>query len=142
MKRIIKRGLYDTRTRATDNILTKTMKDDNNYNPSVFFLIVTTIIGLLLLLVPLGLFVEMFYNHTITTDLNGMAAYIVSVVGIFAAGGLTHGWTEFSKNKYNQLKDNAQYEIVDDDEDDEDDSSDNYNDDIVKIEENNDFEPV
>lgn len=112
MKKIKYRGLYDTRTKASDNILIKTMKDDNNYNPSAFFLIVTTIIGILLLLVPLCLFIEMFYNHTITTDLNGMAAYIVSVVSIFAAGGLTHGWTEFSKNKYNQLKDIAPADII------------------------------
>ena len=73
-----------------------------NRNPSAFFLIATTIIGMLLLLVPLGLFVEMWFNHTIATDLNGMAAYIVAVVGIFTAGGLTHGWTEYSYNKFNQ----------------------------------------
>ena len=92
----------DTRTRRNDNILTKIIKDDNNFNPSAFFLIATTIIGMLLLLVPLGLFVEMWFNHTIATDLNGMAAYIVAVVGIFTAGGLTHGWTEYSYNKFNQ----------------------------------------
>lgn len=115
MKKLTEQSLYDTRTKVTDNILIKTMKDDNNYNPSAFFLIATTIIGLLLLLVPLGLFIEMWYNHTITTDLNGMAAYIVAVVSIFAAGGLTHGWTEFSKNKYRQLKDDSQSNIINDD---------------------------
>ena len=96
-----------TRTRRNDNILTKIIKDDNNFSPSAFFLIATTIIGMLLLLVPLGLFIEMWFNHTITTDLTGMAAYIVAVVGIFTTGGLTHGWTEYSYNKFKQQNEDA-----------------------------------
>ena len=83
-----KRNVTDSRTRKNDNILTKIIKDDNNFNPSAFFLIATTIIGMLLLLVPLGLFVEMWFNHTIATDLNGMAAYIVAVVVLVVSVGV------------------------------------------------------
>lgn len=85
-----------------DNYWNKLIKDDNHFNVGNFFTVVTTIIGLLLLLVPLfALIIESWFNHTITTDLHGMAAYIVAVVGIFATGGFTHGWTEYSSNKFN-----------------------------------------
>ena len=32
--------------------------------------------------------------HTIATDLNGMAAYIAAVAGIFASAGITKAWSE------------------------------------------------
>jgi len=34
------------------------------------------------------------FNHTIQTDLNGMAAYIGSVAGLFATAGITKAWSE------------------------------------------------
>lgn len=37
---------------------------------------------------------EVFYNHTITTDLNGLAAYIGAVAGLFASAGITKAWSE------------------------------------------------
>lgn len=98
----------ETRTRSTDNYMNKLIKDDNNINVGNFFLVATTVVGLLLLLVPLfALCIEAWFNHTITTDLSGMASYIVAVCSIFTVGGLTHGWTSWSKNKFNAInKDN------------------------------------
>lgn len=48
-----------------------------------------------MLLVPVVVLIfEVFYNHTITTDLNGMAAYVASVASLFATAGLTKAWSE------------------------------------------------
>lgn len=87
-----------------DNYMNKLIKDDNNFNVGNFFLVATTIVGLLLLIVPLFvLSIEAWFNHTITTDLSGMASYIVAVCSIFTVGGLTHGWTSWSRNKFNSI---------------------------------------
>ena len=103
-----------TRTLPTDNYMTKLIKSDNNLSPGNFFLIATTIVGLLLLLVPLFvLTIEAWFNHTITTDLSGMAAYIVAVCSIFTVGGLTHGWTSWSENKFKNInKDGEGNELI------------------------------
>ena len=68
-----------TRTKSTDSYMNKLIKSDNNVSVGNFFLVACTIVGLLLLLVPLFvLSIEAWFNHTITTDLSGMAAYIVA----------------------------------------------------------------
>ena len=60
-----------------------------------FFLVVVTLVGTFLLLVPaIILIVEVCYNHTIQTDLNGLAAYIGAVAGVFASAGVTKAWSE------------------------------------------------
>lgn len=77
--------------------------DDNSVSATSVFLLATTIIGLILLLVPaITLLVEVFYNHTIATDLSGMAAYIGSVAGLFASAGITKAWTNWSNYKFNK----------------------------------------
>lgn len=68
-----------------------------------FFLVTVTIIGCLLLLTPVViLIIEVYYNHTITTDLNGLAAYIGAVAAIFTSVGITKAWSE----KYESFKKN------------------------------------
>lgn len=108
----------ETRTRQTDNYVNKLIKDDNNISVGNFFLVATTIVGLLLLLVPLFvLTIEAWFNHTITTDLSGMASYIVAVCSIFTVGGLTHGWTSWSKNKFKNInKDKDGEDMIPEDE--------------------------
>ena len=83
-----------------DSLFKKLIKDNNNYSVGNFFLIVLTMVAILLLLVPMSLLIEMFFHKTITTDLNGMAAYILAVVSLLGIGGGTFGWVEWSKNKY------------------------------------------
>lgn len=39
------------------------------------------------------------YNHTIQTDLNGLAAYIGAVAGVFASAGITKAWSEKYEKK-------------------------------------------
>lgn len=106
-----------TRTKETDSYMNKLIKSDNNVSVGNFFLVACTIVGLLLLLVPLFvLTIEGWFNHTITTDLSGMAAYIVAVCSIFTVGGLTHGWTSWSENKFKAInKDSEGNELIPED---------------------------
>lgn len=106
-----------TRTKETDSYMNKLIKSDNNVSVGNFFLVACTIVGLLLLLVPLFvLTIEAWFNHTITTDLSGMAAYIVAVCSIFTVGGLTHGWTSWSENKFKSInKDSEGNELIPED---------------------------
>lgn len=82
---------------------TNLVKDDNNFSTVNFFLVAATIVGIALLIVPIfAMIVDVYYNHTITFNLSDMAAYIVSVAGIFGAAGLTNAWTEYSYQRYNK----------------------------------------
>jgi DUF917 family protein len=50
------------------------IKNNTGISSKNFFLVVVTIIGCILLLIPaIILLVEIFTTHTITTDLSGMA---------------------------------------------------------------------
>ena len=77
------------------NFLTKLVQNNTGVSSKNFFLVVVTFIGLILLLIPaIVLLVEVFYNHTIQTNLQGMAAYIGSVASVFATAGITKAWSE------------------------------------------------
>lgn len=77
------------------NYINRLINNNTGVSSKNFFLVVVTIIGLLLLLVPvIILLVEVFYNHTINTNLEGLAKYIASVAGIFASAGITKAWSE------------------------------------------------
>ena len=90
-----------------DSLFKKLIKDNNNYSAGNFFLIVLTMVAILLLMVPMSLLIEMLFNKTIVTDLNGMAAYILAVVSLLGIGGGTFGWVEWSKNKYSGTDDSV-----------------------------------
>lgn len=84
------------------SFFTKLVEDDNNFSTINFFLVAATIVGILLLIVPIiGILVDVWFNHTITVNLEGMAQYIIAVAGIFGAAGLTNAWTDYSYRKYN-----------------------------------------
>lgn len=98
-------GLYkevkNMKTKQKDNFFTRLLKEDNNLSVLNFFLIVVLAVGIILLFVPvIGMLVDIFYNHTMTINLSDMAMYIGAVAAIFASGGLTSAWTEFSYSKY------------------------------------------
>ena len=77
-------------------------KNDTSVSSSSFYLVSVTIVGLLLLLVPMVvLIIEVIFNHTVQTDLNGMAAYITSVAALFATGGIVKGWINYNDSKTN-----------------------------------------
>ena len=84
--------------------------NDTSVSASTLFLVITSTIAIILLLVPaVALLVEVFFNHTIATDLSGMAQYIAAVCGIFASGGILKGWTNYSSYRFNKQ---SQKEIV------------------------------
>lgn len=90
-------------------------KNDTSVSSSSFYLISVTIIGLLLLLVPMiVLIIEIAFNHTIQTDLNGMAAYIGAVAGLFASGGIVKGWISYndSKNLNKKIKNTEEQDEI------------------------------
>ena len=77
----------------------KLIKNNTGVSSKNFFLVVVTIIGCILLIIPaIILIVEVFYNHTIATNLDGMAAYIAAVAAIFTSAGITKAWSERYEN--------------------------------------------
>lgn len=77
------------------NYIHKLISNNTGVSSKNFFLVTVTLIGLLLLLVPVVvLIIEVITNHTIQTDLNGMAAYIGAVASVFATAGITKAWSE------------------------------------------------
>lgn len=77
------------------NFFSKLIQQNSGYSSKSFFLVVVTFIGTLLLAVPIfSLTIEVWYNHTITTDLTAMAAYITAVAAVFTSVGLTKVWSE------------------------------------------------
>lgn len=98
--KIITFGLMNKK-KNNDNFFKKLIKEDNNVSVLNFFLICTLAVGVILLFVPvIGILVDIWFNHTITINLSDMAVYIGAVAAIFASGGLTTAWTEFSYSKY------------------------------------------
>lgn len=78
----------------------KLVKNNSGVSSKSFFLVLTTLIGCALLLVPaIVLMIEVISNKTVATDLNGLAAYIGSVATLFATAGLTKAWSEKYESK-------------------------------------------
>lgn len=85
---------------VSSNIFTKLVKNNTGYSSKNFFLVMTSLIGVVLLAVPaFCLIIEAWYNHTITTDLTSMAAYITAVAAVFTSVGLTKVWSEKYERK-------------------------------------------
>lgn len=81
--------------------LSKLIRNNTGVSSKNFFLVVVTIIGCILLLVPaVVLIIEAICNHTIATDLTGVAAYIGAVASLFATAGLTKAWSEKFEQPY------------------------------------------
>lgn len=85
----------------------KRLVDKNDTTVAVSSVLVLSMlfIGLLLLALPIYILViEAWFNHTITTDLNGLATYITAVSAIFATAGITKigvQWTDKGKPTQN-----------------------------------------
>lgn len=77
--------------------------DDSSVSASTVFLFLTSFIALFLLLVPaIAMLIEVYFNHTIASDISGMAEYIAAVCGIFASGGILKGWTNYTNYRFNK----------------------------------------
>lgn len=79
----------------------KFAKNNTGYSTKNLFVLVITLIGCLLLLVPFfTLTIEAFFMHTIATDLTGMAAYIGAVTTLFGVAGYTKVTSEKYEKPY------------------------------------------
>ena len=77
--------------------------EDPTVSASTVFLFLTSFIALFLLLIPaIAMLIEVCYNHTIASDISGMAEYIAAVCGIFASGGILKGWTNYTNFRFNK----------------------------------------
>lgn len=77
------------------------IQNNSGVSSKNFFLVCTTIIGMVLLGVLIaGIIVDIKFNHTITIDMTDAAAFIGSVASLFAAAGLTKAGSEWSENKF------------------------------------------
>lgn len=75
--------------------LNKLIKNNTGVSSKNFFLVLVTIIGCILLIIPaIILLIEVCFNHTINTDLNGLATYIGAVAAVFTSAGITKVWSE------------------------------------------------
>ena len=77
--------------------------NDDTVSASTVFLFATSMVALLLLIIPMcGLIVDIACHHTITINMSDMAAYIGSSASVFAAGGVLKGWTNYSNYRFNK----------------------------------------
>ena len=84
----------------TMNYLLKLIQNNTGVSSKNFFLVSVTIVGILLLIVPIIiLLVGVFNKHTIYTYLSGLAQYITAVAAIFTSVGITKAWSEKYENK-------------------------------------------
>ena len=84
-----------------DNFFMKLIKSNTGVSSKNFFLVCTTLIGLVLLGVLIGgMVVDIIFNHTITISMSEAAYFIGAVGSLFAAAGLTKAGSEWSENKY------------------------------------------
>lgn len=94
-------GLFNSKKKKKDGFVSKLIKEDTNVSIMNFFLLCTLGVGVILLILPaIGIIVDIWFNHTLTINMSDMAVYIGAVAGIFAAGGLSSAWTEFSYSKF------------------------------------------
>lgn len=78
-------------------------KKDTSTSLSSFFIFFVLLIGVLLLFVPVfAIGIESWFNHTVTSDISGWAAYITAVAAIFTAAGLTKVGINYSDGKFPQ----------------------------------------
>jgi len=106
--------------KVKDNFFMKLIKSNTGVSSKNFFLVCTTIIGLVLLGVLIGgMIVDIIYHQTITISMGEAAYFIGAVASLFAAAGLTKAGSEWSENKfiYNTHRNHHSQRTEEDDED-------------------------
>lgn len=102
-----------------DSFFMKLIKSNTGVSSKNFFLVCTTLVGMILLGVLIaGMIVDIIFQHTITIEMGDAAAFIGAVASLFAAAGLTKAGSEWSENKfiYNTHRNHSQ-KLEDEDED-------------------------
>lgn len=100
------------------NIVKKFLSDDTKENIMYVFLAVAIIITLILLSIAgWGIICDILTHKMITTDMSGVASYIVAVAGIFSAAGACTAWSQWSYHKYNNNNNDPYMNISDNNQD-------------------------
>lgn len=82
------------------NYFNKLVHNNTGVSSKNFFLVCVTLVGILLLLVPVIVILwEMWKNGSVGTNINDWAAYIAAVAGVFTSAGITKAWSEMSEKK-------------------------------------------
>lgn len=81
----------------------KLIQNNTGISSKNFFLVVITIIGCILLLMPAIIIPVELFTTGLTTDLTGIASYIGAVAGIFATAGVTKAWSEKYEDNHNEF---------------------------------------
>lgn len=82
------------------HFFSKLIKNNTGVSSKNFFLVMVTFVGVALLAMPIYILItETYYNHTITTNLSDMAAYIAAVAAVFTSVGLTKVWGEKNEHR-------------------------------------------
>ena len=103
-----------------ESFMMRLIKNNTGVSAKNFFLVCTTIIGMLLLSVVIaGIIVDIIFNHTITIDMSNIAAFIGAVASLFAAAGLTKAGSEWSENKFIYNTSNQHSQKCDNEDDEE-----------------------
>ena len=93
---------------TNDSFMTKLVKDNNNMSSLNFFVVITTLAAVGLLIIPtVAMIVDIIYNHTLTINLSDLSSYILAVAGVFSTAGITNAWSEYSYNKFNSTPPNS-----------------------------------
>lgn len=84
----------------SDNFLIKLIKNNTGYSSKNFFLIAVTIIGSVLLTMPvIAIIVELINTGTVTMSWSDIAMYVGAVFSGFTGAGIAKAWSE----KYERL---------------------------------------
>lgn len=83
--------------------LDQTIRNNTGVSSLSFIMVAIGITSILLLLVICAcMLIEVVYNHTIASSLDGYAAIIGAVAGLVASVGLPKAINNYSENKFNK----------------------------------------
>lgn len=75
-------------------------KDNTKVSVINMFMIMTTLIGILLLAVPIvAISIDLYYNHTVTMCWSDIATFVGAVSTLFVSVGATKAWAKYSDAK-------------------------------------------
>jgi hypothetical protein len=87
--------------RNIQNYLDQTIRNNTGVSSLSFIMVAIGITAVLLLLVIcVCMLIEVIYNHTISTSLEGYAAIIGAVAGLITSVGLPKAINNYSENKF------------------------------------------
>lgn len=86
------------------NYLGQIIRNNTGVSSLSFIMVTIGIMSILLLLVIcICMLIEVIYNHTIATSLDGYAAIIASVAGLITSVGIPKAINNYGENKYKHV---------------------------------------